>query len=71
MSCLGIIYNNQCIVEQEQCTAMFTQDYEHIPTRPNRTQYKAANIGKGIDANTAPNFPADNRRKINKKTSNK
>lgn len=29
-----------------------------IPTRPKRTQYNAANIGKGIDANTAPNFPA-------------
>lgn len=24
---------------------------------PNRTQYMAANIGKGIDAKKAPNFP--------------
>lgn len=29
-----------------------------IPTSPNRTQYNAAYIGKGIDAKTAPNFPA-------------
>lgn len=27
--------------------------------RPNRTQYNAANIGKGMDANKAPNFPAE------------
>lgn len=31
-----------------------------IPTRANRTQYSAAYIGKGIDAKTAPNFPAEN-----------
>lgn len=30
-----------------------------IPTRPKRTQYNAAYIGKGIDAKTAPNFPAN------------
>lgn len=28
------------------------------PTKPNNTQYTAAKIGKGIDANKAPNFPA-------------
>lgn len=28
------------------------------PTKPNNTQYAAANMGKGIDANSAPNFPA-------------
>jgi len=28
-----------------------------IPTRPKRMQYSAAKIGKGIEANTAPNFP--------------
>jgi hypothetical protein len=28
-----------------------------IPTRPKRRQYSAPNIGKGIDAKTAPNFP--------------
>lgn len=37
--------------------AMKLFDADHIPTRPKRTQYNAANIGKGIDANTAPNFP--------------
>lgn len=30
---------------------------EYEPTRPNMTQYMAANIVKGIDANNAPNFP--------------
>lgn len=40
---------------------------DDVPTRPNRTQYNAENIGKGIDANTAPNFPADNRRKVKHK----
>ena len=30
----------------------------YSPTRPNKTQYTAANIVKGIDANKAPNFPA-------------
>lgn len=29
-----------------------------IPTSPNKTQYNAAYIGNGIDAKTAPNFPA-------------
>lgn len=29
----------------------------HLPTMPNKTQYMAANIGKGIDAKKAPNFP--------------
>lgn len=38
---------------------------------PKRMQYSAANIGKGMDANTAPNFPTDDHRKIkqNQKTS--
>lgn len=30
----------------------------NLPTRPNKTQYTAANMVKGIDANKAPNFPA-------------
>lgn len=30
----------------------------YSPTRPNKTQYTAANMVKGIDANKAPNFPA-------------
>lgn len=29
-----------------------------IPTMPKRTQYNAAYMGKGIEAKTAPNFPA-------------
>jgi len=29
----------------------------HSPTIPNKTQYTAANMGNGIDANRAPNFP--------------
>jgi len=29
-----------------------------LPTRPKSTQYNAANMGNGIDANRAPNFPA-------------
>lgn len=33
--------------------------FRNLPTRPNRTQYIAANIVKGIDANNAPNFPMD------------
>lgn len=37
----------------------------NIPTRPKRIQYSAANIGKGIDANTAPNLPAINREGMN------
>lgn len=28
-----------------------------LPTMPNKTQYMAPNIGKGIDAKNAPNFP--------------
>lgn len=32
-------------------------NYRNLPTRPNRTQYIAANIVKGIDANRAPNLP--------------
>lgn len=32
-------------------------DGKYTPTRPNITQYTAANIVKGIDANNAPNFP--------------
>lgn len=32
-------------------------EIKYIPTRPKRTQYIAANIGNGIDANKAPNFP--------------
>lgn len=31
--------------------------YRNLPTRPNSTQYIAANIVKGIDANRAPNLP--------------
>lgn len=31
----------------------------YSPTRPNKTQYTAANIVKGIEANNAPNFPAE------------
>jgi hypothetical protein len=55
--------HKQCIEEHKKCMTMeFTQDGHNIPTRPNRTQYNAANIGKGIDANTAPNFPANNKR---------
>lgn len=30
----------------------------NLPTRPNRTQYTAAKMVKGIDAKKAPNFPA-------------
>mgnify|MGYP004712567971 FL=1 len=29
-----------------------------VPASPNITQYTAANMVKGIDANSAPNFPA-------------
>jgi len=29
----------------------------YLPTRPNKTQYIAAKIGNGIDANKAPNLP--------------
>lgn len=29
-----------------------------IPTTPKRTQYTAAKIVNGIDANSAPNFPS-------------
>lgn len=34
-----------------------TSSYELSPTMPHRTQYMAANIGKGIIAKKAPNFP--------------
>ena len=30
----------------------------YIPTWEKRRQYNAATIGNGIEANTAPNFPA-------------
>lgn len=30
---------------------------KNLPTIPKRMQYTAANIGKGIDANKAPNLP--------------
>lgn len=33
------------------------QKVRGIPTRPKSTQYNAANIGNGIDAKRAPNFP--------------
>ena len=29
------------------------------PTRPKKTQYTAAKMVKGIDANRAPNFPVN------------
>ena len=29
----------------------------HSPTMPNKMQYMAANIGNGIEAKNAPNFP--------------
>ncbi|KAL4282207.1 hypothetical protein GQ457_03G039250 [Hibiscus cannabinus] len=29
----------------------------HSPTMPNKMQYMAANIGNGIEAKKAPNFP--------------
>jgi hypothetical protein len=32
----------------------------YLPTRPNKTQYIAAKIGNGIDANKAPNLPETN-----------
>lgn len=32
-------------------------NHESVPTRPNNTQYSPANIGKGMDAKIAPNFP--------------
>lgn len=40
------------------------RDYHEVktecsPTRPNMTQYRAANIVNGIDANKAPNFPTE------------
>lgn len=31
----------------------------YSPTIPNKTQYTAANMVNGIDANNAPNFPAE------------
>ena len=34
----------------------------NVPTSPNKTQYTAAKIVKGMEANSAPNFPAQNRR---------
>jgi hypothetical protein len=54
--------HKQCIEEHKECMTMEFTHGDNIPTRPNRTQYNAANIGKGIDANTAPNFPANNKR---------
>ena len=45
--------------EQEKKQKTEFQLANDIPTRPKRTQYNAAYIGKGIDANTAPNFPAN------------
>jgi len=31
--------------------------YMHIPTYAKKRQYMPANMGSGIDANRAPNFP--------------
>jgi len=45
-----------------------TMQSHYVPTRPNTTQYIAANIGKGMDANTAPNFPAGNTSETKHKT---
>lgn len=38
----------------------FQREYNvgNLPTKPNKTQYTAANIVNGIDAKKAPNFPA-------------
>jgi len=47
------------VYEQEQ---LVTMQSHYVPTRPKTTQYIAANIGKGMDANTAPNFPAGSTR---------
>lgn len=39
------------------------KDYNYSPTRPKSTQYTAAKIGNGMEANNAPNFPGGVRRK--------
>lgn len=31
--------------------------WEYVQTQPKKTQYKAAIIGRGIEAKSAPNFP--------------
>lgn len=50
-----------CVIDEveESTQKDFLDEPNSIPTSPKRTQYNAANIGKGIDANTAPNFPAN------------
>lgn len=32
-------------------------EIEYLQTQPKNTQYKAATIGRGIEAKSAPNFP--------------
>lgn len=49
----------------------FLDERNSVPTSPKRTQYNAANIGMGIDANTAPNFPVWIRYHIYRKQFNK
>ena len=43
--------------EIKKINNIFKTQQNHLPTMPNKTQYMAANIGKGIDAKKAPNFP--------------
>lgn len=56
--------SNRLLIKMLLCTlwkyrAGDKMRFRNLPTRPNRTQYIAANIVKGIDANNAPNFPMD------------
>lgn len=43
------------VLEIDPCIQMLITSF--LPTRPNKTQYMAAKIVKGIEAKSAPNFP--------------
>lgn len=42
---------------RELCMSFAITEKKDSPTMPNKTQYMAANIGKGMDAKKAPNLP--------------
>lgn len=44
---------------------MNSWQWYHLPTMPNRIQYMAPNMGRGIDAKNAPNFPKASGRQHN------
>lgn len=61
---LNLQPNKKTLWNEEDNIKMDMLHANGIPTRPKSTQYNAAYIEKGIEAKTAPNFPAISLQKV-------